>query len=182
MQKLTLDKRTIIYIGCALVLLIDLVFIIPLQIRTVVRLRSNIGALKKTIKDYEQDTANLTQLKNERDMITNIHIPGYIGRIIKPQEIFMLTDYISRKAKENNIEILEIITKEPKVLKKISDGSFFSRPIEVNLKGRFHDVATLLNALEQGSYFLETKELAIKEVGVSSVHTFRMVVYAIQQE
>ena len=93
----------------------------------------------------------------------------------------MLSDYISKRAKENNVEILEFITKEPQFYKELSEGKFFYRPLQIGAKAKFHDLALFLNSQERGSYFLETREVRIKKIG-SPYHDFVLLIYALQQE
>jgi len=180
MQKFKVDKKTIFYFSFYIILILDLTILLPQQARGFIRLHSKIKTLKKNINQFNQDANFEDKLREERDTIKNFDIPSLEGKIITSQDIFTVSAYISNKAKENTVDIVEIFPRKPEAYKTTSEGEFFYLPIEVEAKAGFHNLAQFINTLEEGYYFLETKELRLKES--SPYHEVSLVIVALLRE
>lgn len=157
MQTIKLDKKTIIYLACYAVLILDLVVVLPLQIRKIASLRSKIGELKKNIVDFNNDVAAKDILDAEKKKITELEIPNLAGKIINPQDIFIISAYVTNKAKENDVDILELSHRRPQLYKKTPEGNFFHRPIKISAKARFHDLGKFFECIRKSRLFFRSK-------------------------
>lgn len=179
MQKLKLDKKTFSCLILYAIFIVDLVFILPSQAKNFIDLHSKVRKLKKKIALYKTDISSQDKFIDEKDRI-EIDILDLEGKIMAAQDISTVSTYISNKAKENAVEILEIIFSKPKEYKTSTEGKFSYLPIKIKARAGFHSLAQFFNALERGYYFLETEDLSIEEK--SPYHALSFVVNALLKE
>lgn len=175
MQKIKLDKKIIIYSSFYLLALIEVGLILPIQTKKFFQLNSQTAQLRKKISSYKQDINTEDRFVNDREQ-AKLTIGDLETQFVTSQDVSSITSYISTKAKENAVEILEIMPSQPQHYKTIPQGKFSYLPIKIEAKASFHDLAVFLNILSSGSWFLETKELIMKEDKPSCKVNFVVVV------
>lgn len=181
MQKPRIDKKTKFYIlFCSGILI--LTALLPLQIKMAINLFSRSKDIKAKITQFQRDNASKEQMQNEKEKIEKQIIPKLAGKIVDPQDIFIVSSYILSTAKENNIEIIETNPQEEKEHSTVEDKQVSYRPIIIEATGSFHDLGLFINALEQGDYFLEVQELSLKQKAGQNAHSIKLAVAALQKE
>lgn len=161
MRTFAVDKRTVVCFSVYFIAIVEIALILPCQIKGYVRLRSQSTALNEKIshfnRDVESEGAFLEEKENAGVDIFNIE-----AKMITSQDISTVSAYISKKAKENNVNISQIIPAALQEYKKTSEGTFSYLPLRIDARAGFHSLAQFLNVLEVGEYFLHTKKLAIQ--------------------
>jgi len=161
MQNIKLNKKEIIALAIYVFCIIEIVFIFPIQIKKFTSLHSKVKDLSEKLKEAKRDLDSKDAFINAKEKL-KLDIVNLDSKIITSADISSVSAFISRKAKENSVELSEIIQSPPKFYKKTEKAKFFYLPIKVKAKGYFHNICHLLNELGEGYYFLETKELTIK--------------------
>lgn len=179
MQNRKLDKKEVFYFFFYFILIFNLFFILPYGVKKTLDLNSKINNLKSSIFQFNQDIDFKDRFIAERERIRE-NILNLKSKIISSQDISTISAYLSLKAKENAVDIQEILPREIQPYKTTSEGNFFYLPLKIEAKARFHNLAHFFNALEKGHYLLEIKELIIKEA--SFYHKVSIVVCALLQK
>jgi len=179
MQGFKLDRKTIFYCVCYAVVIVNLSLIIPFQLKKLFDIHSQTGDLKKKVGQFKVDLASQDILLAEKNQIKYVKIPEIKSQIIGSQDIFVVSAYISGKAKDNKIDVVEIVPQNAQDYKTISEGAYFLRPIKIRANAKFHDLVSFLNDLDNSEYFLEVKELKMHEM--KPFHDIIMTVYALQK-
>ncbi|UCC95315.1 MAG: type 4a pilus biogenesis protein PilO [Candidatus Omnitrophota bacterium] len=173
------DSRLVIIAIIAVVFIIDLVWFTPRQIRTFFGMQSEIRGFKEKITQFNKEKSHKHQyiadkLRVEED-IMNLR-----SLILTSQDIPKLQAYLSRRAKENGVEVEEIRSAPPQIYKTVGESKFFSLPIHMRLVAAFHSVGKFLNAIEGGEYFLIMKKLSMR--GSKPYHRVNIDLWVILKE
>ncbi len=161
MQNLKLDKKEIVTIIIYVFCIVELIFIFPFQIKKLSSLGSKVKDFKKKIKEVKRDIKSKNEFINTIEKI-KLDIVNLDSKIITAGEISSVLAFISHKAKENMVDLLEISQIQPKLYKKIEKAKIFSLPLILKAQASFHNICRFLNILQQSYYFLEIKKLSIK--------------------
>ncbi|MFH1767732.1 MAG: type 4a pilus biogenesis protein PilO [Candidatus Omnitrophota bacterium] len=156
-----LDKRAGTYIFICLSFIILSSLATPLQIKGLIssigkikRLQNNITRAKADIDSKHGVLLEKAQIKKD--------IEGIDSKIISSQETSALQIYISTKAKENGLEIIEIDSLKTESKDSGKKGKFSYLPIKLEMKGGFHNLGRFFSEIESGEYFFEVKSLFIQ--------------------
>ena len=179
MQSLQIDKKTAIILSFYIFFIVDVLFILPGQVKTFVRLLSTIREIKTNITLYEEGDSKQGTIFDEKEKI-KLDIIAMEGNIVTMQDISTVSAYISEKAKVNNVEILGISPSKPQNPKTTPIGKVSYLPITIEARAGFHSLARFLNTIEGGYYFLEPEEVLIQED--NPYHTVRLVLMALLKE
>lgn len=181
------DKKTIFYFSFYLFLIVDLAILLPVQVAKGIGLGRETGRLKKNVIQFEQDKKAELCFNQQKERLSG-EILGLEAKIITAQDVSALSAYVSDKAKEYSVEIVEIAAKKaaPAGGRKSSGKSKSSKeaysrlPLTIDGEAGFHNCAQFLNVLEKGDYFLECKQLVIKEG--FPYHSVRLVLDTVLKE
>ncbi len=179
MQKFEVDKKTVVLLAFYVFLVIDLVIIVPLQIKKLTSLHSQFLRMQRRIRQYEEDKHLKDTFAARKEKII-FSIEQLKNKIVDSSDIITLSTYISTKAKENAVELEEILPDRMEPYKTTSEGKFYYLPLRIKAKAGFHNLAQFINVLEEGFYFLEVRELEVKEN--TPYHKVKLVVVAIVKE
>lgn len=162
MQKFKVDKKTLIRSAFYVVLVLEIIFFLPLQVKYLFNLRSKVKDLRTKVTQCREDINCQSKFTDQQERI-KIETLNLETKIITTQDIFTVSAYIADKAKENSVEILQLLPQKPEAFKTIPEGKFSYLPLKIEAKGGFHNIAKFLNVVSRGYYFLETRELKIRE-------------------
>ncbi len=182
------DKKTIFYFSFYLFLIVDLMVLLPVQVVKTIGLGRETGRLKKDVIQFEEDKKAELRFNQQKEQLAG-EILSLEGKIITAQDVSALSAYVSDKAKEYSVEIVEIAAKKAAPAKgrrsssaqSKGSGETYSRlPLTIDGEAGFHNCAQFLNVLEKGDYFLECKQLIIREG--FPYHSVRLVLDTILKE
>ena len=179
MQNIKLDKKEIISLVIYGICLVEIFFIIPVQVKNFSSLHHKMSVLKKKVIQAKKGFSSKDEFINDKEKI-KMDIVNLESSFATSQDISAVLAFISRRAKENVVDILEVAQSRPKLYKKIAGMKVYSLPIRVKAKAGFHNLCQCLNALQSGFYFLKISSLSIK--GNSLYHEVRFVVTALFKE
>ena len=179
MQNIKLNKKEVISLVIYGVCLIEIFLIIPVQVKNFSSLHHKTSVLKKKITQAKKDLLSKDEFANNKEKM-KLDIIDLESSLATSQDISAVLAFISRKAKENAVDILEVTQSRPKLYKKIAGMKVYSLPITVRAKAGFHNLCQCLNAFQGGFYFLKIDSLSIK--GNSPYHEVKFVVTALFKE
>lgn len=157
------NKRLVVYVSIIAVFVILTVWFTPMQIKTFLVLGKKNKELKKEIVKVEEEIKSRSRVLSDQEELKN-QINEFKNKILTSQDISGLQAYISAKAKDNNMEIVEIeAAVNPQLYKSTSYGKFFHLPIRIKLKCGFHNLGRFLNDIEKSDYSLAVSSLSIIE-------------------
>jgi|GEM_PF-1665511 hypothetical protein len=161
MQKLKLNKKTIVYASFYIVLLFDLAAVLPLQVQKIIKVNLQAGDLKKKINLFEQEAIREVSLFDEKIRI-NKEIADRENKIASTGDTSAISVFLSSKAKETNFDAQEIVSGKLQEAKTIGESKFFYLPLKMEGRAGFHNLGQFLNLVETGPYSLLVKELSIR--------------------
>ena len=160
MQKIKLDEKLEICIFIVFVFLALLVGATPYQVKSYFALGGKIKKLNKNISQIKLDISSQNRYLADKDKI-NRQIMDLGSRIITSQEVSLIQAYISTKAGENGLEVVEMGSGALIKHRTISKGTFYRAPIRLKLRCGYHNLARFLNELEKADYYLEVRTLTV---------------------
>jgi len=172
MQNVKLDKKAIVAMVIYGVCIVEILFVIPVQIKNFSSLHHKLSVLKKKVVQAKKDLSSKDEFANNKEKI-KLDIVNLESSLATSQDISSVLAFISRKAKENAVDILEVAQASAKPYKKIAGTQIYSLPITVRAKAGFHNLCQFLNVLQSGFYFIKIDSLFIK--GNSPYHKVRFV-------
>ena len=161
MQKFKMKRKVIFFLSFYFGFIV-MICVLPLQVQRILTLKSGTKDLKVRIYQFEQDNAMRQNLERQK-AIVNVEIERLENKIMSSGDIFAAAGYVSGKAKEAGVEVLEIMPDKPRNPKTTLDGKFQVLPVKVEGKGKFHNIIKFVDLLEQGRYFAEIGDLVIRQ-------------------
>jgi Tfp pilus assembly protein PilO len=158
---MNLNKPQVLYILIFITFVLVSVLLTPYQLKRFFTLNSKVKALKKRIVQVNEDIKSQDKLDADKEKIRR-EIIDFKSKIATSTDISTLQANISKSAKRNGIEIVEINLENPKSYKANLESKFFLLPIKIALRCGFHSLGHFLNEIERGDYFLEIKNLLIQ--------------------
>jgi hypothetical protein len=161
MQKINIDKQTVIFSVFVFFLIMGLFFLFPWSIKKIILISRDTVAISKQIDAAKKEWPNKDNyLKNKdalREKISKADI-----KFVNSQQESKLFSFISASSKEFGVEIQSL--SPGKVEESISTefGHFNYLPIVIKAKSRFHSLVAFLNYLQNSQYFFDLKKLNIK--------------------
>ncbi len=154
------NKRIITYAVIILATLALAFGVTPLQIK-------KIYALNKNIQKLREDGNKINDAAHSRPQIiastakVKAAIAQARSKIIAYRDISSLQTYIVAKAKENQLDVLETGSVPGQKYKKIGDTQLLNAPLNLSLRGNFHNLAKFIAVLEKGEYSLKVQSMII---------------------
>ncbi|MCP4653384.1 MAG: type 4a pilus biogenesis protein PilO [Candidatus Omnitrophica bacterium] len=174
-----LNKKTAIYAGVTTGFIAIAFVLTPLQLKSIFTLNTKIDDLKenisKTTADINSKQQFISDIKKIKESIASLK-----GEIIPSQDISTLQAYLSKQAKENNIEIVETGSGMPIVAKIINTERFLYVPISIATQCGFHSLGRFLSEIEKGKYSLKIDSLTIS--GSKPYHSVSIRLLALVKE
>jgi Tfp pilus assembly protein PilO len=161
MQKLKIDKYITVFCIVAVVGLLELFFLLPLEItklsdlhKKIDKIRADINAFTKEWPRKDGYIKNIENIKAEIESIKNkISVSG---------EESHLFSFISSASKNYAVEIKVLKPQELKPLAATKSGEVKYLPINIRLRSQFHSLAQFLDYLQNSEHFFDVREITIK--------------------
>jgi Tfp pilus assembly protein PilO len=162
MQKINFNKKFIFYLCVYAVVILEIIVVVPLQIKQVVNINTKIAELKKKTAQFNRDLSLKETAIQEKNKMQE-YIAAMEGRIATAQDTFTISAYISDKAKMCALDIKEIVPGLPVEFKTTPEGKFMLMPFKIQARASYHNLGQFLAALENGGYILAINELSLRE-------------------
>ena len=132
------------------------------QLNTLIKLSPKIANLNKDIKQGKSDIEKINEYQSKVEEL-NKKLAAVGDRVITKEEIPILLDEISRLANASKIQINQLspVKEAQELLLENADGKYYSIPVELTGRGRYHDVGRFLNRLESDRIFMRVADFSI---------------------
>lgn len=163
MQKIRLDSvtRRCLYFYAALIIMGMVV--LPYQLMKFQSLSRNSKLIKQQISNFEKELLNKDKLISERQRL-EIESKNLKDKVRNINDVAAIAAYIAQVAQTQSVEIIEIVPQAPLDKKVNLKDNLVTVTFSIEANARYHNLARFLNALEKGEYFLELKQINLKEV------------------
>ncbi len=157
MQKIKLDKQSIVFITLAVFLVIEVFIILPWGIGKIVKSNKEIKSLKQQIKAAETEWPRLSDYSKKVETLQST-IKNYKQKAIKQGQESRLISFISENSRKYNIKIKAIT---PLDSIPAENDNFNYVPFQIEAEGEFHNLGNFFSFLQNSDYFFELKELTL---------------------
>lgn len=160
MQKINIDKQTIVFFILAVILFSELFIAFPWEIKKISDLT------KQTIKVAHRVTSIENEwLRKDKYLKDKSELKEEIKRIqekfISRQQESKMLSFISVSSKDFRVKIQSLTPGELEEYASTKFGEFKYLPIVIKADSKFHDLVLFLNHLSNSQYFFEVKKLDI---------------------
>jgi len=160
MQKINIDKPTLVFIVVAVILLVELLVIFPWEVSKIGALTERESKLIEKLNSIENEWPRKDQYLENKELLKE-EIQKVRGKFITYDQESKALSFISGSSKDFGIEINSLTPGELQSYVSTKFGKFEYLPIKVKARGNFHNLAMFLDYLSGSRYFFEVKELAI---------------------
>jgi len=161
MQKINLDKQTVIFSLLIVVVGVELLALLPWSVSRIVSFNKKISLLVQQIKTTQNDWPRLNQYSETKDKLKD-EIENSQAKFIFSHQASKSLSFISAASKDFGVEIKSFLPGELKTYLNQDGQELFYLPIDIKAKARFHDLASFLDYLQNSQYFFDVKQLNIK--------------------
>lgn len=170
-QDLTKNKNAIYTALFIFIILLDLLFILRLQIKSVAKTTAQLKKAKSELILSRQDIASfgdlsgrLENLKKSKDLEAR--------QFIWDDEILALLGNLSAMAETNSVAISQIKPQKGATLKEISSptGKFYLLPVTVDAQAGYHHLGRFLTQVENDARFMKVLTLDINQDSRDYLH------------
>ncbi|MDP2923394.1 MAG: hypothetical protein Q8O30_06725 [Candidatus Omnitrophota bacterium] len=161
MRKLDLDKHIVIFSVAAFILLLELLLILPLEIKKIGEMNKAAAKFRQDIDSVEKDWPN-KDIYLASSQAAKAEIQRLSEKFIVPQQESGIFSFISSESKGFGVEIKVLKPSEIEDYVSTKFGKFKYLPINIKAQSQFHDLARFLDYLQSGKLFFEVKEITIK--------------------
>ena len=164
MQKIKLDKQTIIFVALSFALIVELSFLLPWSIKRMVRLNKKIGDLKSRLETFRKEWADKENyLSRQKELSWKVQ--GALDKLIVPGEEPGLLSLVSKRSEDFNVEIQALSPGELIDYPEAKSEKFYYLPLAIKAKSSFHNLALFLDDLQHSKFLFEIKNLRITSRG-----------------
>lgn len=160
MQKISIDKQTIIFFVLAVFLLMEIFVLVPWSFKRIAVLSKTAASLSRKLKSVKADWPNkdkyIDNQEKLKEQIKKVH-----SRFIPSQEESKLLSFISANSKDFNVSIKSLLPGGREEYVSTHFGEFKYLPVAVEARGGFHNLARFLDYLKRSQYFFEIKKMSI---------------------
>lgn len=162
LAQIQLDKKKIILILAisAIIAVVDIAFVIKLQIKGLSSVSAKAAKLDHDLKDLSKDLA-LMQQAQKRPVVAK-----KVKKIISEADIPSLLQDIDTIAKNNKVKILQITPGSADVSKdnKSAIGNFIPVFVSLELNCGYHNLGAFINEMENHEKFIAVEALKITPI------------------
>lgn len=152
-NNLRLDKQKtiLIFVVFIIVLIVDMNFIMTLQLKGIKALGLKIANVKRDISNIQKDITNVPKVAVVPKAMFN-------KKFITDKEIPFILKYISGLAFEKNVRVMQInSTKDTKADK----DNVYAVNVKLELVATYHTLGAFINNMENSEYLIQVNELRI---------------------
>ena len=175
MQKINIDKRTIVFFILAVILFAELFVAFPWEIKKISDLMKQTNKIAQRVASIEHDWP-----RKSKYLEAKVELKAEVKRV---QEKFISRDqeskilsFISASSKDFKVKIQSLTPGELEEYTSTKFGEFKYLPVAVKADSGFHDLVLFLNYLNDSQYFFEVKKLDI--LSRSSYNSIEMIICA----
>ncbi len=163
LQNFPLDKKKIIAILAfvAVLVFLDVSFIIKAQIKSIKNVSGKVANLKKKIDTLNNELALMKQVQVER----KLKVPPKVKKIISGSDLPALIQDIDALAKKNNVRVTQIKPGWSMGDQKIAVGNFSPVSILLEMNCNYHQFGSFINDLENAQNFIAVEQMEIVPLG-----------------
>ncbi len=179
MQKVKVNKQLLISSLLVAAVIFEFFILIPWGVKRIIDFNRKTASLKHQIKTTQSEWPRLNQYLEEKERIDQ-QIQSRQSRFVLSQEASKSLSFISAASKQFGVETKSFLPGELQVHPSPENQNMFFLPIRIKAKGKFHNLARLLNYLQNSQYFFDVKELEI--TSQASYNLIEMILWAIVEK
>jgi len=157
-------KKNIIFYVILGVLSIDLVVVFPFQIFSFVKFSSALSKKKKELEKQKQQVLRAPQVKKNIEKEEALFKES-IAKSISERELTSIVSVISESAKKFNVKLRQIKPLSGYKRQNLGKGSCFFIPIECEGVGKFHNIISFINVIENYQKLIILRDMDIYNKG-----------------
>ena len=160
MQKINIDKQTVVFFILAVVLFTELFVAFPWEVKKISGLTKRTAKLAQQVTSIENEWPRKDKyLKDKREL--KEEMKRIQEKFILRQQESKILSFISVSSKDFKVKIQSLTPGELEEYTSTKFGEFKYLPISIRADSKFHDLVLFLNHLNDSQYFFEVKELDI---------------------
>jgi len=160
MQKINIDKQTVVFFILAVVLFLELFVAFPWEVKKISGLTKRTTKLAQQVTSIENEWPRKDKyLKDKREL--KEEMKRIQEKFILRQQESKILSFISVSSKDFKVKIQSLTPGELEEYTSTKFGEFKYLPISIRADSKFHDLVLFLNHLNDSQYFFEVKELDI---------------------
>ena len=155
------NKLAIIFVGLAVSIVIDCLFILPSQISNYRSIATQLKETGERLVKLDKDVQNKGKYEAEKQDV-EARLADLQGRFLSKDDSTLIMSELNRLAKRANLEVTHF---SPRALEEISKRghiNFYYLPVNLRIKTSYHRFGQFLNKLEKFDFSMELKRLTIK--------------------
>ena len=160
MQKINIDKKTVVFLALAIVLFGELFVVFPWEMKRISGLTKRIAKVTQRVNSIERKWPRKDKYLEGKELLKK-EIKETRGRFFSPEQESKILSFISTGSKNFGVEIQSLLPGQLQDYTSTKVGEFKYLPIVVKANSGFHNLAMFLNYLSSSQYFFEVKELNI---------------------
>ncbi len=170
-------KFLVIVGGSILILILDIFFIIKPLIGNMSNLQSQTGKLQASIGGLDQQISKLDSMNKKLEILKSDYAL-YGKKFPRDEEVPSLVQTISEVAVASKVAISALKITEASGEKEAPPSEILREvPIEINVKGGYHQLGSFINKLEALDKFLKIKNIEITYEGATPrKHNLRLLI------
>ncbi|MBF0532938.1 MAG: type 4a pilus biogenesis protein PilO [Candidatus Omnitrophica bacterium] len=163
--------------------LVDYFVLMNPQLAALSKINPQIKILEENLNKAAEDMGKIEVYKKEVERM-RVDV-GRINQSVRARsELPTLLEHISVTANQSGVVIDQMTPDMEKQKSLLKDGNreYFMLPIQVKLRGNYHDFGRFINRIETGDVYLGMGEFAVVGDGDSARHACRLVLKAVVYE
>jgi Tfp pilus assembly protein PilO len=155
------NKLAIIFVGLAVSIVIDCLFILPSQISNSRNIATKLKETRERLFSLDEDVQNKEKYEAEKQDVET-RLADLQGRFLSKDDSTLIMSELNRLAKQANLEVTHF---SPRALQEISKRghiNFYYLPVNLQMKTSYHRFGQFLNRLEKLDFSMELRRLNIK--------------------
>jgi Tfp pilus assembly protein PilO len=174
----------ILVVAVLMIVLVDYFLIMRLQLKALKTLASQSVALRKNIKETENNIERFSVFENEVDQLKE-NFEKAKKRAILPEQVPFVLENISRMAREQSVQIDQLmpVKESQSQILKTDEMVYFVLPVLIRGQGGYHAIGHFFNGMERESIFMDIKDFEIIQNPMNPrMHTLRAMVNVVIKE
>lgn len=152
----------ILGVGLLLVFLLDYFLLMSPQLKTLAKINPEIKIIREDINKARDNIQRLAQYEGQVQKY-RADIDRENTKVEPRDDVPLILEHISRVASEYKVKINQIMPNviDSEIVLENDERVYYDLPIEIEAKAAYHDLGRFVNAIEQGSIYLQVGELTI---------------------
>ena len=160
MQKINIDKQTIVFFILAAILFLELLIAFPWEIKKISDLTKRTAEVAQRVTSIEHEWPRKDKYLKDKSKLVD-EIKRIKEKFILRQQESKILSFISVSSKDFKVKIQSLTPGEVQEYTSTKFGEFKYLPVAIKADSKFHDLVLFLNYLNNSQYFFEVKELDI---------------------